>query len=101
MDNIIAGNPAPTNPQAESAVRSLMNGGFNEQHAREIIARVQGEARERGYWQGRSQALAEAIKAARSEYLTDSTGTDEDNAYNNGIADAVAAINMLTDGGAR
>lgn len=47
----------------------------------------------------RAEVLAEAIEAARAEYLTDATGTDEDNAYNNGITDAVAAIDALTAGG--
>lgn len=40
----------------------------------------------------RAQAYRDAIEAARSEYLTDNTGTDEDEAYNRGIADAIAAI---------
>lgn len=47
-----------------------------------------------------AEVLAEAIAAARSEYLTDGTGTDEDAAYNNGITDAVAAIGALLEGGA-
>ncbi|MFF4644907.1 hypothetical protein [Streptomyces sp. NPDC001389] len=45
MSHIIAGDPAPTNPQAEAAVRSLVNGGYAERIAREIIASVRGEAR--------------------------------------------------------
>lgn len=47
----------------------------------------------------RAVVLTEAIEAARSEYLTDNTGSDEDNAYNNGISDAAAAIGALLEGG--
>lgn len=49
----------------------------------------------------RAEVLAEAIEAARTEYLTDGTATDEDNGYNNGITDAIAAIGALLEGGAR
>jgi hypothetical protein len=49
----------------------------------------------------RAEVLAEAIEAARAEYLTDDTGTDEDAAYNDGVSDAIAAIGALTEGGAR
>ncbi|SDN19056.1 hypothetical protein [Streptomyces wuyuanensis] len=43
----------------------------------------------------RAEVLAEAIEAARSEYLEDNTGTPEDEAYNQGVTDAVAAIGAL------
>lgn len=49
----------------------------------------------------RTLAVNEAIEAARSEYLTDSTGTPEDEAYNQGVTDAIAAIGKLLEGGAR
>lgn len=49
----------------------------------------------------RSAALAVAIEAARSEYLTDATGTPEDAAYNQGVTDAIAAIGALLEGGVR
>lgn len=47
----------------------------------------------------RAEVLAEAVEAARSEYLTDRTGDPEDEAYNRGVADAVAAVGALTEGG--
>jgi hypothetical protein len=49
----------------------------------------------------RAATLAEAIDAARAEYLTDNTGTPEDEAYNQGVTDAIAAIGKLLEGGAR
>lgn len=45
----------------------------------------------------RTETLREAIEAASGEYLTDNTGSDEDAAYNQGIADAIAAITALLD----
>lgn len=45
-------------------------------------------------------ALDAAIEAARHEYLTDNTGTPEDEAYNQGVSDVIAAITQLRDGGA-
>jgi hypothetical protein len=39
--------------------------------------------------------LAKAIEAARGEYLTDATGDETDEAYNRGVADAIAAIGAL------
>lgn len=47
----------------------------------------------------RAEVLREAIEAARSEYLHDDTGTPEDEAYNQGVTDAVAAIGALVKGG--
>lgn len=47
---------------------------------------------------GRAEILAEAIEAARGEYLTDATGTGTDDAYNRGVAAAIAAIDALTEG---
>lgn len=48
----------------------------------------------------RTQTLTAAVEAARSEYLTDNTGTPEDEAYNQGVTDAIAAIGKLLEGGA-
>jgi len=42
-----------------------------------------------------NEAIAAAIEAARGEYLSDNTGDPEDEAYNRGVADAVAAIGEL------
>jgi hypothetical protein len=49
----------------------------------------------------RTATLTAAIEAAQSEYLTDNTGTPEDEAYNRGVTDAIAAIGKLLAGGAR
>jgi hypothetical protein len=48
--------------------------------------------------QHRRDALAEAIEAARGEYLEDATGTPEDEAYNQAVSDVVAAIGALLEG---
>lgn len=48
----------------------------------------------------RAEVLAEAIEAARGEYLNDDTRTPEDEAYNQAVSDVVAAIGALTEGGA-
>lgn len=98
MNDIIAGDPAPTNPQAEAAIRSLINGGYTERIAREIIAHVGGEAQDRGYQRGRAQALAEAVNAARAKRVANAL-FGGDIAYNNGITDAVAAIGALLEAG--
>jgi hypothetical protein len=45
----------------------------------------------------RAEVLREAVEAARSEYLHEDTGTPEDEAYNQGVSDAVAAIGALTE----
>ncbi|MEV7492187.1 hypothetical protein AB0O08_15710 [Streptomyces anulatus] len=42
-------------------------------------------------------AYRRAIEAVRAEYLNDDTGTAEDEAYNQGIADAAAAIDALNE----
>lgn len=47
----------------------------------------------------RAEVLAEAIDAARGEYLLDGTGTDVDKAYDQGVSDAIAAIGALLEGG--
>lgn len=45
-----------------------------------------------------TDALNRAIEAARGEYLTDATGTPEDEAYNQAVSDVVAAIGALLEG---
>lgn len=40
-------------------------------------------------------AYDRAIEAVRAEYLNDDTGTAEDEAYNQGVTDAAAAIDAL------
>lgn len=46
----------------------------------------------------RAENLNQAIEAARGEYLTDATGTAEDEAYNQAVSDVVAAIGALLEG---
>lgn len=48
----------------------------------------------------RAEVLSEAIEAARGEYLRGPV-TDEGDAYDRGVSDAIAAIGALTEGGAR
>ncbi|MER5843663.1 hypothetical protein ABT099_25910 [Streptomyces prasinus] len=48
--------------------------------------------------QHRRDVLAEAIEAARGEYLHDDTATPEDEAYNQAVSDVVAAIGALLEG---
>ena len=62
---------ADTNPQADAAIRSLINGGYGERQAREIIAGVGGEAQERGYRRGHAQALTVDRPLHRIEILTE------------------------------
>jgi hypothetical protein len=45
----------------------------------------------------RAANLNEAIEAARGEYLLEATGNPEDDAYNPGVADVVAAIGALLE----
>lgn len=45
----------------------------------------------------RAEVLNEAIEAARAEHLKEDTGTPEDEAYNQGVDDAVAAIGALLE----
>jgi hypothetical protein len=60
-----------------------------------------------GHWPGpieqrldayRAENLNEAIEAARGEYLEDTTGTPEDEAYNQAVSDVVAALGALLEG---
>ncbi|WP_328903209.1 hypothetical protein OHR86_27810 [Streptomyces sp. NBC_00441] len=45
----------------ENAVQSLINGGYGERQAREILSLVCGEAREAGYNRGAATARTEAL----------------------------------------
>ncbi|MGW6741730.1 hypothetical protein ACWGDX_13545 [Streptomyces sp. NPDC055025] len=59
-DIIPSASPDDTNPSApESAVQSLINGGYGERQAREILSFVRGEAREQGYASGQAAARKE------------------------------------------
>jgi len=59
---------------------------LSEHLTRDLIARV------------RTVFLAEAIEAARGEYLQDNTDASEDEAYNQAVSDVVAAIGALLEG---
>jgi uncharacterized protein (DUF2164 family) len=41
--------------------------------------------------------IEKCIEAAQAEYLHDNTGTPEDEAYNQGVSDAIAAIGALLE----
>lgn len=49
----------------------------------------------------RNEVLAEAIEAARGEYLIDGTDDENDKFYERGITDAICAIGALVKGGAQ
>lgn len=74
------------------------------QAGRDAFAREFGDAAKRAVAkarvESRAAALADAVAAARSEYLTDNTGSETDDAYQRGVADAVAAIGRLVEAGA-
>lgn len=94
MNHIIAGDPAPTNPTAAAgAVRILSGAGLTPETAGMLARRIVSAARR--------EVLAEAIEAARSERLTDNTGTDVDNAYNQAVTDVIDALLALAVDGAR
>lgn len=46
----------------------------------------------------RTANFNEAIEAARGEYLIDDTGTSDDEAYNRGVSDTIAAIERRMKG---
>ncbi|MEV6580191.1 hypothetical protein AB0M92_18735 [Streptomyces sp. NPDC051582] len=85
-----SGNP---NPTAREQLLSFVSGTVVNGY---FVSKKRANALLDAY---RAEVVAEAIEAARSEYLTDATGTDEDNDYNNGITDAVAAIGALLEAG--
>ena len=85
MNDIIAGDPAPTNPTAREEL--LLLDGSDEWPA--VVDRILARHR--------AAVLAETIKAAQCEIVTDGTGHPEDVAYDQGIYDAVDAIRRLTE----
>jgi hypothetical protein len=93
MNANLAGDPAPTNPAtALDDLLAVFEAAGLAPDMADVIAR--------GFLsRHRAEVLAEAVEAARAEYLTDGTGTDEDNAYNSGVTDAIAAIGALTEAG--
>lgn len=91
MSNIMPATSGDTNPTARERLVAKVT-FHSDRYEADFMAELDAY---------RAEILAEAIEAARSEYLTDATGTDEDNAYNNGITDAVAAIGALLERGAR
>lgn len=63
-----------------------------------ITRHVSSETAEQMVAAHRVENITEAIEAARGEYLTDATGTPEDEAYNQAVSDVVAAIGALLEG---
>lgn len=93
MSHIIAGDPAPTNPEtAMDDLAAVLNAAGIAPHLAHVIARGIVSRH-------RAEVLAEAVKAAQCEMTTDGTGHPEDVAYDRGISDAVDAISRLTEGG--
>jgi hypothetical protein len=97
MSDIIAGDPAPTNPtdaiRADilAGLRIAEDGSVGDETPEELLYRYDVAKR--------AEVLAEAIEAARSEYLTDSTGESEDDSYNQAVTDVIAGIEAIADGG--
>jgi hypothetical protein len=70
----------PTEAEIWMALHDAMGGNLSISNRRKLIS-VHREA-----------ALREAVQAAEGELLQDNTGTPEDEAYNQGIRDVIAAI---------
>lgn len=85
----IAGDPAPTKP---SARQSLI-----DYAAETRTVTADGLAPLLDAY--RAEVLAEAVDAARGEYLLDGSGTDDDKAYDQGVTDTIAAIGALLEAG--
>lgn len=84
--------PLSTTPAFKQLAMAI-DPGIPSEHASELLFDFRTVVR--------VATIHEAIEAARSEYLTDATGTPEDEAYNQGVTDAIAAIGKLLEGGAR
>ncbi|NUP15428.1 MAG: hypothetical protein HOZ81_04855 [Streptomyces sp.] len=87
-------NPAPVSTsQAFADLAAAIDRRVSSDRAAELLANFRTVVR--------AEAFAEAVEAARGEYLTDDTRTPEDEAYNQAVSDVVAAIGALAEGGAR
>jgi hypothetical protein len=82
-----------TNAENETAIREDILAGLAQ------AAAVGDQSPEELLDAYRAANLREAIEAARAEYLNGNTGTAEDTAYNDGVADAIAAIGALLEDG--
>ncbi|MER5312745.1 hypothetical protein ABT034_33790 [Streptomyces sp. NPDC002773] len=85
--------------------RRVAGAFVNEDRANKLIDKATTEARNEGFQSGRrtgrTDALLEAVTVTRAELLLDNTGTSDDEAYNQGVRDAVAAIERLLKDGAQ
>ncbi|MEU2674783.1 hypothetical protein ABZ622_39335 [Streptomyces sp. NPDC007164] len=77
---------------ARHGVRSLASVDIDVTDLLMEVTRLRAELSARP---ARAEVLAQAIEAARAEHLDDDTGTAEDEAYNQGVDDAVAAVGAL------
>jgi hypothetical protein len=97
MSNIIAGDPAPTNPTARTDWDAV---GVTNRLILGILAGAERKPLFDAYRaQVRAEVMAEAIAAARSEYRLDDDSLNGDLTYNNGVSGALGAIIRLTEGG--
>lgn len=92
MSNIIAGDPAPTNPTARGRIHELLwqavpgaDDAESKQRANALLDAY------------RAEVLAEAAKAVEAKRLSGASDVLVGQAA--GISDAVAAINGLLEGG--
>lgn len=90
MNDILAGDPAPTNPAARDRLFHLAITG-------DMVAEEGAAALLDAY---RAEILAEAIEAANAEYETQDVMAER-SPYNEGVFDAVSALYRLRNGGAR
>lgn len=95
MSDMMPGQPGDTNPSAADRLRTMIRS-----HSSNMTVWTRSEAQS-AIAAYRDEVLREAIEAARGEYLTDATGTDEDTAYNQGVTDAITAICKLIEGAQR
>lgn len=97
MSDIIAGDPAPTNPTAAirddilAGLRIADDGAIGDETPEALLDRYDAAKR--------LQILAECVDAARSALL--SGESDIVTAYNRGVTSAVDRLTALAAGGAR
>ncbi|MET9467388.1 hypothetical protein ABZY44_21795 [Streptomyces sp. NPDC006544] len=92
MSDIIAGDPAPTNPASSlDDLLAVFEVAGLSPNAAHVVAR--------GFLsRHRVEVLAEAVKAANAEY-EEQDAIAERSPYNEGVSDAVSALYRLIGGG--
>lgn len=91
---VSSATPVPE-PTAEQSLLSLLSTRpYSDQLTNQTYV---DRFRDQAAREARGAALSDAIEAARREYLTDATGTPEDEAYQQAVADVIAAIDALRD----